>query len=156
MLHPRHDYNERVQDAAEIIPADEPVFLLRAQDSVAPAAVRYWAQMYLRAGGDADVALSAMQHALRMEAWPVMKLADAPSAELVVNPDVVVPLAVDSDGLPVAEQPPESPLEQLLEARAQALYYDSFKGTRVSVEWSETTEETREDFRRKAAANPNM
>jgi len=32
MLHARKDYNERVQDNANIIPRKEPVFLLRAQD----------------------------------------------------------------------------------------------------------------------------
>ncbi len=32
MLHARKDYNERIQDNANLIPKDEPVFLLRAQD----------------------------------------------------------------------------------------------------------------------------
>ena len=32
MLHARKDYNERIQDSANLIPDDEPVFLLRAQD----------------------------------------------------------------------------------------------------------------------------
>lgn len=32
MLHGRKDYNKRIQDSAHLIPEDEPVFLLRAQD----------------------------------------------------------------------------------------------------------------------------
>lgn len=32
MLHDRKDYNRRIQDSENIIPEDEPVFLLRAQD----------------------------------------------------------------------------------------------------------------------------
>jgi hypothetical protein len=36
MFHARQDYNSRIQDSANIIPADEPVFLLRGQDVHAP------------------------------------------------------------------------------------------------------------------------
>ncbi len=35
MLHAREDYNRRIQDNANLIPKDEPVFLLRAQDTCA-------------------------------------------------------------------------------------------------------------------------
>ena len=42
MKHARADYN-RIQDPEHIIPTDEPVFLLRAQDKFAVAAVRHYA-----------------------------------------------------------------------------------------------------------------
>ncbi|KKL64489.1 hypothetical protein LCGC14_2164550 [marine sediment metagenome] len=32
MLYARKDYNKQIQDSENIIPDDEPVFLLRAQD----------------------------------------------------------------------------------------------------------------------------
>jgi hypothetical protein len=47
MKHGRKDYNERIQDAAGIIPEDEPVFLLRGQDATASQFVRSWAVQYL-------------------------------------------------------------------------------------------------------------
>jgi hypothetical protein len=43
MKHARKDYQERIQDSAGIIPADEPVFLLRGQDKLAPGIVDEWA-----------------------------------------------------------------------------------------------------------------
>ena len=36
MLHARKDYNVRIQDSENLIPEDEPVFLLRGQDKLAP------------------------------------------------------------------------------------------------------------------------
>ncbi len=42
MKHARSDYN-RIQDPMGIIPHDEPVFLLRAQDKFAVTAVRHYA-----------------------------------------------------------------------------------------------------------------
>lgn len=42
MKHARPDYN-RIQDPAGLIPEDEPVFLLRGQDVLAPSLVKDWA-----------------------------------------------------------------------------------------------------------------
>ncbi len=44
MIHARPDYN-RIQDPDNLIPDDEPVFLLRAKDRTAPAAVDAWANL---------------------------------------------------------------------------------------------------------------
>jgi hypothetical protein len=44
MKHARRDYN-RIQDPAAQIPADEPVFLLRGQDPLAPSVVRNYAAL---------------------------------------------------------------------------------------------------------------
>jgi hypothetical protein len=78
VLHARKDYNERIQDSAKLIPEDEPVFLIRAQDQVGHAAVRGWAYMHrLNGGSDAAYTL-AMEHADKMEQWPKKKAADVP------------------------------------------------------------------------------
>ncbi len=45
MLHARKDYNATIQDSSGRIPVDEPVFLLRAQDTAAPVTVRFWADL---------------------------------------------------------------------------------------------------------------
>lgn len=42
MKHARPDY-DRIQDPANKIPAEEPVFLLRGQDLLAPATLRHYA-----------------------------------------------------------------------------------------------------------------
>jgi hypothetical protein len=75
MIHARDDYN-RIQDPAGKIPADEPVFLLRAQDQSAPMAVAYWAAMQVETGGDLNLARLAFEHAILMQQWPHKKQAD--------------------------------------------------------------------------------
>lgn len=75
MKHARDDYN-RIQDPANLIPEDEPVFLIRAQDIVGHAAVRSWANLHRLNGGSDDAYLKAMTHADLMEAWPKKKNAD--------------------------------------------------------------------------------
>lgn len=49
MRHARSDY-DRIQDPQGRIPADEPVFLIRGQDVVAPLVVAYWADTAERYG----------------------------------------------------------------------------------------------------------
>ena len=51
MIHAREDYN-RIQDPAGKIGENEPVFLIRAQDASAPAAVEAWAKLNDAHGGD--------------------------------------------------------------------------------------------------------
>jgi hypothetical protein len=74
--HGRPDYNRRIQDAEGRIPADEPVFLIRGQDKVAGDAVRAWADLHERAGGDPEVARQAREWARQMDLWPKKKSAD--------------------------------------------------------------------------------
>ena len=62
MQHLREDYNVRIQDAANVIPTDEPVFLLRGQDIFAPALLLDWAKQLRLAGGDPE-------HARKVEDW---------------------------------------------------------------------------------------
>ena len=79
MKYSRSDY-DRIQDPAGLIPADEPVFLLRGQDKVAPMVVRLWAQLADACGADPETVASARRQADAMAAWPVKKLPDAPDA----------------------------------------------------------------------------
>lgn len=80
MLHPRKDY-EHIQDPSGKIPANEPVFLLRAQDKVAARTVRAWADYNVDAGGDPALSKTAREYADKMDAWPVKKLADLPTEQ---------------------------------------------------------------------------
>ena len=75
MRHTRDDYN-RIQDPAGLIPEDEPVFLLRAQDHIAAKVVRYWAGLNASKGGDRNLSDLALQLADRMDKWPEKKPAD--------------------------------------------------------------------------------
>lgn len=76
MKHARPDYN-RIQDPENKIPADEPVFLLRAQDTTASEVVRFWANLNShRIDGDKRAVQLAMAHAVEMDKWPTHKTAD--------------------------------------------------------------------------------
>lgn len=68
MKHARHDY-DHIQGLEGRIPEDEPVFLLRAQDCAAPAAVRAWADIANSCGAEEDIVTLARRHADAMEAW---------------------------------------------------------------------------------------
>ncbi len=68
MKHARPDY-DRIQDLSGKIPADEPVFLLRGQDAVAPWCVRQWADVVEARGGDPLLAKYAREQAERMDEW---------------------------------------------------------------------------------------
>jgi hypothetical protein len=48
---------------------DEPVFVLRANDPIAPMAVRIWASLNRQLRGDGVKSCSAWQVACDMEAW---------------------------------------------------------------------------------------
>ena len=49
MIHAREDYN-RIQDPLGLIPEDEPVFLIRGKDVLAPAALLSWCTFARRCG----------------------------------------------------------------------------------------------------------
>jgi hypothetical protein len=64
----RDDYNRRIIDTENRIPADEPVFLLRAQDALAPDTLRYYARL-LKENGNIDMAEELLSHARSMIVW---------------------------------------------------------------------------------------
>ncbi|GAH09623.1 unnamed protein product [marine sediment metagenome] len=80
MKHERKDYN-RFQDPQGLIPEDEPVFLLRGQDVLAPDLLMLWAQRLRNRGGSSYMAVVVEKHAEKMVAWQEnikQKLPDLP------------------------------------------------------------------------------
>jgi len=75
MIHARKDY-DRIQDTAGLIPADEPVFLVRGQDVLGAETLRFWARRNTEIGGDSILTQKALDHAEAMEKWPKKKKAD--------------------------------------------------------------------------------
>jgi len=59
-----------------LLPKDEPVFVLRAQDILAPIAVDYYARLFELATGDAHHAHELRSFAKVMTAWHPRKLPD--------------------------------------------------------------------------------
>ena len=68
MKHFREDYN-RIQDPLGLIPDDEPVFLLRGQDKLAPALLLRWAAELRLQGGDPKMARIVEDGAQEMIEW---------------------------------------------------------------------------------------
>jgi len=58
------------------IPEDEPVFVLRAQDILAPIAVRFYADLVQGATDDFRAAAQIRNVASLMAGWPTRKLPD--------------------------------------------------------------------------------
>jgi hypothetical protein len=84
MKHARPDY-DRIQDPTGIIPADEPVFLLRGQDAQAAQIVRRYAFELESCGGDATLIRMARDHAAKMDAWPKKKQPDITKAQAALG-----------------------------------------------------------------------
>lgn len=68
MKHARQDYAP-IQDPRGLIPEDEPVFLIRAQDVTAPFVVEEWARRAEMHGADRGMVKSALNQALKMREW---------------------------------------------------------------------------------------
>jgi hypothetical protein len=68
MIHAREDYN-RIQDPADRIPSDEPVFLIRGQDRAAPGAIEAWANLAEAYGAAPDILAAARGHAAMMREY---------------------------------------------------------------------------------------
>jgi len=77
MLHAREDYN-RIQDPLGIIPENEPVFLLRAQDQFAPALLLRWAAKLRLHEGNPVMARMVEDHAQLMIEWQVRRKVKLP------------------------------------------------------------------------------
>lgn len=69
MIHASEDYNDRIQDKEHKIPEDEPVFLLRGQDVLAPSLLLDWASRLRSIGGDPDLVDLVRVQAQRMVQW---------------------------------------------------------------------------------------
>lgn len=77
MLHASPDY-AHIQDPTGKIPADEPVFLLRGQDPVAPLTILFWADIARKAGAGPDLIEAAGAQAMRMIEWQKVHGAKVP------------------------------------------------------------------------------
>lgn len=104
MRHARPDYN-RIQDPALQDPSllaegttpfgeDEPVFLLRARDRTAPAALRFWAGMQPPQSGSARVARAWAEEMERWQALNGCKTADLPG-EPPMHAQTIYPAGLD-------------------------------------------------------------
>ena len=60
----------------ELCPADEPVFVIRAQDACAYETVMRWALIAEQKGVDPAMVAEARAHAVKMAEWPVKKIPD--------------------------------------------------------------------------------
>ena len=81
MIHAREDYN-RIQDPEGLIPEDEPVFLIRAQDPNFPAAVKHYAKLAEDGGAADDLVNACINHAKLGEKF------QAENPEAVHTPDL--------------------------------------------------------------------
>jgi len=68
VIHAREDYN-RIQDPDGKIGEDEPVFLVRAQDSASVDCVVAWAHAAEKHGASPKIVELALKHADRMMQW---------------------------------------------------------------------------------------
>ena len=87
MIHSEQKF-QRIQDPENKIPAEEPVFLLRAQDVTAAETLRFWVRQnrkLLKNAKDLPPEEKAARkrkldlataHAHRMDDWPKKKVAD--------------------------------------------------------------------------------
>lgn len=83
MKHAREDYN-RIQDPENLIPEDEPVVLLRAQDKLACLILSYYVAALHQAGAT-DMAKSMEVHLKKMNQWPKKKIPDLPKRKNPVS-----------------------------------------------------------------------
>ena len=68
MKHARKDY-DRIQAPTDLIPEDEPVFLLRAQDTIAPDVVNAWADLAEQSSAAPNIIEAARKQADAMVDW---------------------------------------------------------------------------------------
>lgn len=79
MKHAREDYN-RIQDPAGLIPEDEPVLLVRAQDKHFGLVARFYQLLVKMDDGDQRIIDAIESHLPLADAWPVKKSPDMPGA----------------------------------------------------------------------------
>jgi hypothetical protein len=83
MLHARTDY-ARIQDPSGLIPADEPVLLLRARDVLAPDMLLVYVDKLKRVGAERHMIKAVEDHYRRMILWQTRcgcKIPDMPPPE---------------------------------------------------------------------------
>jgi hypothetical protein len=134
MRHARSDY-DRIQDPSGLIPQDEPVFLLRAQDPLAAQCVALWADLAQRAGVDPKMVRMAWRHVVDMGEWPAKKVKpDLPAwkwqslAEVIMAEPTQPKLKLPHKGVVAFAPPPYTPTPY-----AQVLAVRSGPGTNYPI-----------------------
>lgn len=89
MFHCRKDYNRRIQDSENLIPADEPVFLLRGQEPLGHQFTRLYADAADKLGCTSEFVQAVRMQSNRMYQWHGKLLVpkhapDAPAPELIL------------------------------------------------------------------------
>ena len=69
MMHARRDYQHRIIDVDGLIPDEEPVFLLRGQDIIAPMLVEQWAREAQKRGASQAIVDAALDQVQAMLGW---------------------------------------------------------------------------------------
>ena len=94
MLHARKDY-QCVQPVAGLVEGtmptigeNEPVFLLRAKDQIAPDTLDFWASQLEKAGGDPDTVAHVRRWAGLMRKWQHENESKIPDAAKEVHQEV--------------------------------------------------------------------
>ena len=80
MKHARADY-DRIQDPAGLIPKDEPVFLMRAQDKHFDRVLRFYRDLVAIDNGDKKIIDACNEHLDRASQWPKCKAPDMPDPQ---------------------------------------------------------------------------
>lgn len=104
MRHARPDY-AGIIDTTGKIPEDEPVFLLRATDRLAPTLVHIWAMNAKMIGADPEIVAAALKQSEEMAAWqelhgkktPDMPRADAGPARALADGTIYIAFDAPSD-----------------------------------------------------------
>lgn len=65
----RKDYNESIHEIIDQAPSDEPVFLLRGSDKLAPTLIASYVKELVMAGVDQDIIDSAVSQCRKMIEW---------------------------------------------------------------------------------------
>lgn len=100
MKHARSDYDQ-IQDPSGKIPMGEPVFLLRAQDCLAPEVVTLWASKLESLKGDPLMVKLAREQAGAMREWQCdhgSKIPNLPNTFLHNHPELETELGLALDG----------------------------------------------------------
>lgn len=77
----RQDYQGKALEEI-ITDPNEPVFVIRGQDTVSGPAVRAWADLAEHAGADPDILQSARDHSYRMDDWRPKSVPDMPKKKV--------------------------------------------------------------------------
>ena len=77
---PKTRYHDHI--LTDVIPEDEPIFVIRAQDIIGGQVVRFWADTAEAAGAAPHMVQAARDHAKLMDEWPKKKIPDIPEIDV--------------------------------------------------------------------------